>query len=143
MTETVVTTAVSESKINNEAILKIETDVPDMELNEFGEAISKLNIPSLEEMVRHINGCIWDHISHEGIRKMRLIMELKSGYFPDLVPHHSPGKPSPWKGIPTEKLIKAVEELGLKHMEVYHNGIRRMRLIMLLKAAGITPESLK
>ena len=144
MTDTVVTTAVnSKSLVHHEAIRKIETDVVDMELDEFGSIVSKLNVPTLEEMVKHINGYLWDNIHHEGIRKMRLIMELKAGYYPDLVRHSHPHPPNKWKDISTERLIKAVESLGLKHAEVYHGGIRRMRLIMLLKAAAVSPEEVK
>lgn len=135
-------TKVVKSTINQAAISRIETDVVDMELYQFGEAISTLSTATLEEMVRHIDGCLWDNITHEGIRRMRLIMTLKAGYYPDLVPMHSPHTPSAWADIPTEKLIETADKMGLHHAEVYHKGIRRMRLIMALKAANVNPESL-
>ena len=135
----------SQPQTEEEQIAQIEKDVVDyVDAAELGKAVKKISLSGLVTMVEHIQGDIWARISNEGIRKMRLIMELKKGYFPTSHPTKSSfsSGASPWKKISTADLITAATATGKTWKDCSNEGILRMRLIMVLKAAGVTADTL-
>ena len=133
----------NDTTVNLQKIQQLETNVVDMSIDDFGKELSNCTIPELDIMVDNVQGKHWLDIKHPNIRKMRLIMELKYIYFPDQAKKNTRAKKNPWKGISTENLMNVVQTHNLKYAPSFHEGIRRMRLIMALKSADITPESIK
>ena len=113
--------------------------------DELGKAVRKISLAGLIKMVENIQGDTWERISNEGIRKMRLIMELKKGYFPSSQPKSKSASsgPSPWKGVSTADMKAAATAKGCVWKDCDNEGILRMRLIMVLKAVGVTADELK
>ena len=125
-----------------ELIAQVERDVVDYaDAKELGDNVKKISLGGLIQMVKNVQGDTWERISHEGVRKMRLIMELKKIYFPTAadVPAKPavPSTPSPWKKIPTADLKAAVINAGGTWKDCANEGILRMRLIMAAKKAGL------
>ena len=133
----------------DELIAQIEHDVVDYNgAVELGAALKQISLQGLTKMVNNIKGNTWERIANEGIRKMRLIMELKKGYFPTAAQQQQAAKPSsgpsPWKKISTVDLLNAATARQLTWKSCTTNeGILRMRLIMALKAAGVAADELQ
>lgn len=137
---------VAQPQTEAEKIAQIEKDVVDYaDADELGKAVRKISLQGLITMVTNIQGDTWERISNEGIRKMRLIMELKKGYFPTAQTTKSTTSsgPSPWKKISTADLKAAATAKDQTWKDCSNEGILRMRLIMVLKAAGVTADELK
>lgn len=140
----------STPQTEEEKIAQIERDVVDYtDVNELVKNVRKISLNGLIKMVENIQGDLWERISNEGIRKMRLIMELKKGYFPESQPtkihlsSNSSSGPSPWKKISTADLQSAAASRNLTWKDCSNDGILRMRLIMVLKKAGVTADELQ
>lgn len=122
-------------------IAEVEKNVVDMDANQLGKAVTNFTTKALETMVKNVDGNLYEGITHEGIRKMRLIMELKKAYFPNEVRKAAPQ--SPWKAIDTTKLEKAAKKAKANVVKCDNIGIYRMRLIMALKKAGVDATAIK
>lgn len=136
---------VAQPQTEEERITQIEKDVVDYaDADELGKAVKKISLQGLITMVTNIQGDTWERISNEGIRKMRLIMELKKGYFPTQTTKSTTSSgPSPWKKISTADLKAMATAKGQTWKECSNEGILRMRLIMAVKAAGVTADEFK
>lgn len=130
-----------------ELIAKIEQDVVDYaDADELGQNIRKISVDGLAKMVQNVQGDDWARITNPGIRKMRLIMELKKAYFPQSQPKSLQTKTyssSPWKKITTDALKAAAVAANQTWKDCDNEGILRMRLIMVLKKADIKPEDIQ
>lgn len=135
---------VTTPQTEEEKIAQIERDIVDyQDETELGQHLRKISLQGLVTMVKNIQGDLWERITNTNIRKMRLIMELKKGYFPDSQPKSkSTSGPSPWKKITTTNLKAAAAAKSLAYKDCDNEGILRMRLIMVLKAAGVTANEL-
>lgn len=136
----------AQPQTEEEKIAQIEQDVVDYaDADELGKAVRKISLAGLIKMVENIQGDTWERISNEGIRKMRLIMELKKGYFPSSQPKSKSASsgPSPWKDVSTADMKAAATAKGCVWKDCDNEGILRMRLIMVLKAVGVTADELK
>lgn len=136
----------AQPQTEEEKIAQIEQDVVDYaDADELGKAVRKISLAGLIKMVENIQGDTWERISNEGIRKMRLIMELKKGYFPSSQPKSksTSSGPSPWKDVSIADMKAAATAKGCVWKDCDNEGILRMRLIMVLKAVGVTADELK
>ena len=131
-------------KPDSELVSDLESEVVDLDVDTFGERLKEISTDGLVKMANNAEVNIWENLTNGGIRRMRLIMELKAVYFPNTVKKsvtaNNPDKN--WKKISTENLVSAVIEKGLIFKDCENIGIKRMRLIMALKAVGVTAESL-
>ena len=141
-TETV-TTKPAKKTGTAEEIAEVEADVVDMTRFTFGKAITNFTIPALITMATNAGVTnLWEGISNQPIRKMRLIMELKEVYFPTGNAPKKTAAPTPWKGIPMDALVKLAKDNNIQWKEDKNEGINRMRLIMALKANKLQPSDL-
>ena len=135
----------TETTETTDAVTELEKDVVDLNIDEFSARLKKVDTEGLIKMAVNAGVNTWENMTNIGIRRMRLIMELKAIYYPESVKKSlkpSTGK-SEWIAIPTEKLIESAKEKGAEYKETENEGIKRMRVIMALKAIGVTAESFK
>lgn len=143
-TETAVIPTETKTEVTTETAI---IDITDLSYTEFKAKLRKMTVKELVDAVKAINRDTWEKISNDPIRKMRLIMEMKAGYFPDKAyiakRRENPAPASPWTLIPTDKLKAKVMELnGNLWEKISNEPILRMRLIMELKAMGVSADSL-
>lgn len=126
----------------DELIAQIERDVVDYaDATELSQNLRKVSLNGLIKMAENVQVDTWERMTNVGIRKMRLIMELKKAYFPTQSTRTNANtKPSPWKKIPTADLQATAMAKGCVWKDCANEGILRMRLIMTLKAAGVTAD---
>ena len=128
-----------------ELIAQIERDVVDYaDATELSQNLRKVSLNGLIKMAENVQVDTWERIKNAGIRKMRVIMELKKAYFPTQSTRTNVSTgPSPWKKIPTADLQATATAKGCVWKDCSNEGILRMRLIMVLKAAGVTADEFK
>ena len=135
----------SEEIAEIDAVAELEKDVVDLTIDEFAARLKGIDTVGLAKMAENAGVNTWETMANEAIRRMRLIMELKAAYYPELAKKSL--KPStgasPWKAIPTEKLVESAKKNGAEYKECDDAGITRMRVIMALKAIGVKAESFK
>ena len=131
-----VTTLTTTTPVKEDEVTRIEREVVDMTRHSFGTELSKLDMDSLIKMAKNVNVNLWEKMTNISIRRMRLVMELKEAYFPTNTPRITP-PPTPWKGIPFDKLAQKAKDNGITWATDNHPNINRMRLIMALKKNGI------
>lgn len=142
-TDTAVTKAAKKT-VKKETKKTAKLNVEEVTFTEFKEKLRETSLKDLKEYVKAVKGNLWEGIKDEGILRMRLTMELKAAYYPDKVKKVVPRTPveSPWKRIDTKTLIKAVKAKKREYKPTTNEPILRMRLIMILKAEGVAPETL-
>ena len=119
---------------------EFKTAIKGLSVIAFKKALKAYSIDELEDFVTRTGRNKWEKLENYAIRRMRLIMELKAEFYPEYRVKTSASS-SPWGRISTETLIKKAEELKACWEDCENIGIKRMRLIMALKAFGIKPES--
>lgn len=142
-TDTATDTAVTATA---DPVEELEKDVVDLTFEEFGKRLKKIDNDGILRMAQNVQGNTWDEISDARIKRMRMIMEIKAAYYPDSVKKSvstKAKKASPWKAISTDVLVKAAADKNLTYKDCDDKQIKRMRVIMALKAAGVDAESLK
>lgn len=126
----------------DELIVQIERDVVDYaDATELSQNLRKVSLDGLIKMAENVQVDTWERMKNAGIRKMRVIMELKKAYFPTQSTRANVSTgPSPWKKIPTADLQATATAKGCVWKDCANEGILRMRLIMVLKAVGVTAD---
>lgn len=126
----------------DELIAQIERDVVDYaDATELSQNLRKVSLGGLIKMAENVQVDTWERMKNAGIRKMRVIMELKKAYFPTQSTRANVSTgPSPWKKIPTADLQATATAKGCVWKDCANEGILRMRLIMVLKAVGVTAD---
>lgn len=134
--------ALAKKLTEDELIAQIERDVVDYaDATELSQNLRKVSLNGLIKMAENIQVDTWERMTNAGIRKMRVIMELKKAYFPTQPTRTNVSNgPSPWKKIPTADLQATAMAKGCVWKDCANEGILRMRLIMVLKAAGVTAD---
>ena len=128
----------------DEDIAEVERDVVDMTRSSLGKAITNFTLEALIKMASNVGVNLWERITNEPIRKMRLIMEIKEAYFPSEISERRANAPVfPWRGIPIDKLLKKAEECNVTWKHDDNEGINRMRLIMALKKNNIQASDIE
>lgn len=129
----------------DELIAQIERDVVDYaDATELSQNLRKVSLNGLIKMAENVQVDTWERMTNAGIRKMRVIMELKKAYFPTQPTRTNVRTgPSPWKKISTADLQATATAKGCVWKECPNEGILRMRLIMVLKAVGVTADEFK
>lgn len=129
----------------DELIAQIERDVVDYaDATELSQNLRKVSLKGLIKMAENVQVDTWERMANAGIRKMRVIMELKKAYFPTQPTRTTVSTgPSPWKKIPTADLQAVATAKGCVWKDCANEGILRMRLIMVLKAVGVTADEFK
>lgn len=124
-----------------EEIQEVQSKVSQMTIIEFNDYIKHFTLEALIQMAETAGVKTWEDIENEPIRKMRLLMEIKSHYFPN---DKTPVKPnSCWKKNTLEELLELAQEHDLTFKASNDAKIQRMWVIMALKEAGLTPDDLK
>ena len=141
-TDTAVTTVTVDA---TDLVAELEKDVVDLTFEEFGKRLKKIDNDGILRMTQNVQGNTWDNMTDPRIKRMRMIMEIKAAYYPDDVKKSVGGDKkakSPWKPLTLENLIDAAKKHNLTYKDCDSESIKRMRIIMELKKAGITAESL-
>lgn len=105
---------------------------------EFSDYIKHFSVDALVQMSDEAGLDTWSTISNTPIRKMRLIMGLKSLYFPG---EKFPVKTvSGWSAFELDRLIKIADEHSLVYKSCSNIKIQRMYVTRALKEAGVNPQ---
>lgn len=137
------TADIKPTKLSEEQLIaQIERDVVDYaDATELSQNLRKVSLGGLIKMAENVQVDTWERMKNVGIRKMRVIMELKKAYFPTQSTRANVSTgPSPWKKIPTADLQATATAKGCVWKDCSNEGILRMRLIMVLKAVGVTAD---
>lgn len=111
-----------------------------LDVVEFNNYIKHFSVSALEEIATTAGVKLWDDITNEPIRKMRLLMEIKAHYYPT---QKTPVKPnSEWRKVGLDELLALAADKKLDYKQSSDEKIQRMWVIMALKEAGITPQNL-
>lgn len=124
-----------------EQIKEVQGNVKSMTLVEFNGFIKHFTVEALEKMATEVGVNLWENISNQPIRRMRLLMELKNYYYPNEKIEVKPA--SCWKKIELQKLIDLATEKKLQFKVVTDEKIQRMSVVMALNNAGLTPDDIK
>lgn len=107
---------------------------------EFNNYIKHFSLNALETIAVKANVKLWDDITNESIRKMRLLMEIKAHFYPT---QKTPVKPnSEWRKVDLNDLLSLAKDKKLDFKQSPDEKIQRMRVIMAIKAAGLTLQDL-
>lgn len=111
-----------------------------LDVVEFNNYIKHFSVSALEEIATTAGVKLWDDITNEPIRKMRLLMEIKAHYYPT---QKTPVKPnSEWRKVGLDELLALAADKKLDYKQSSDEKIQRMWVIMALKDAGLTPQDL-
>lgn len=124
-----------------EQIKEVQKSVDTMTLDTFSEAIHHFTMEALLQMVQEVGGKVWETITNEPIRRMRLMMELKEHYFPGEKKATKPA--SGWKKLSLDALVKVAKDNKVEFKDNDNDRIKRMNLVMALNKAGIKPTEKK
>ncbi len=123
-----------------EEISDVQSSVDTLTVVEFNERIKHFTVEALETMAENIGVDTWSGINNPPIRKMRLLMEIKSHYYPT---DKTPVRPkSNWKKIPLVDLMELAKVHELEFKKSSDNRIQRMWVIAALNKQGLTVDDL-
>lgn len=124
-----------------EDIKLAEDGVGTMDIIQFNDTIKHFGVEALVKMAETAGIDTWESITNEPIRRMRLLMEIKSHYYPT---DKTPVRPkSNWKKVNLEALVTLADEHKLEYKKSDEEQIQRMWVIFALNTAGLTPQDLK
>lgn len=109
------------------------------DIEAFAKYVKHFTAAAMAEVAKAVDvPNMWETISNEPIRKMRLIMEVKATCFPGEKVYVKPV--TEWNKVTINKLAKAAEDngLGVKHYD--DERIYRMFLTRALNEAGVSAE---
>ena len=109
------------------------------DITEFSKMVSKSSIPSLVALAQKFNLKVWEDITNEAIKRMRLIMVLKEHFYPG---EKLPAKTSTWGGVPTEKMIELAKKHNLEYRISKESRTTRMWVAKALNDANLTSKDL-
>lgn len=125
----------------DEDIKLAEDGVGSMTIVQFNDTIKHFGVEALVKMAETAGIDTWENITNEPIRRMRLLMEIKSHYYPA---DKTPVRPkSNWKKVDLKSLINLADENTLEYKKSDDEQIQRMWVIFALNTAGLTPQDLK
>lgn len=121
-----------------------ENEVKSLSISEFKSFVKPFSLETLETLLSKVSNDSWGHLKNDSIRRMRVIMSLKKHYYPDEVTagKDKPAKSSGWKQFESDKLIKFADSQNIAYKKNDNEAILRMQVIMSLKKAGFSPETL-
>ena len=131
------TEAAESTKVITKVIIKTVTID---NLSSYAKFLRKKTLDELIKLGRDAGVDTWDFISHESIRKMRIIMELKAKMFPG--DRLETKKPTLFRKIPFNILVTTAEKLHLEHRKSDNDAIARMWITKALEDAGVDPKDL-
>lgn len=118
-----------------------QDNVSKLTVVEFNNFIKHFSISSLVEMAENAGVDTWEKVDNEPIRRMRLLMEIKTHYYPT---DKTPVRPkSNWKKIGLDSLVELANQNSLEYRVSDDKRIQRMWVIFALNAAGLTPQDMK
>lgn len=137
-------TALSEDDKKNLANVdpeEIKASFPEFEdVDELKEFVKDIDTPTLEYLATGL-GLEWNPTYHANIHRMRIAMELKKYFFPELFkPKESKKKKAKYGDFSTDKLFAMATEAEIEVVKTGNDPIDRMKAIMALKKAGVLAE---
>lgn len=121
-------------------IREVQSKVNSMTIVEFSNFIKHFSLDALTKLSKDAGLDIWDTMSSEPIRRMRLIMGLKEYYYPN---EKTPVKSgSGWRKIELAKLVDLANSRKVEYKNSDDNRILRMHLVVALNKAGLTPDDI-
>lgn len=119
----------------------VETKSGDDEtLEEYSKRLKKSSMDDLVKYAEEAGVDVYESITNEQIRRMRITMALKAHYYPN--EKLEVKKATGFKKIDLDTLIKAADERGLKYKKVDFPAIQRMWVTKALTDAGVTVDDL-
>lgn len=121
-----------------EQIKEVEDNIKSLSLEQFTTSVRHFTVDALATLAEDAGIDTQDGIANEPIRRMRLLMGLKAFYYPN---EKTPVKAaSEWKKIALEDLVALAADKKVEYKGSDDDKIQRMRVIVALKAAGLTPN---
>jgi hypothetical protein len=120
---------------------EVQSSMPDFQdVDELKEFIKDLDTPTLEYLDKGLL-LEWKATYHANIHRMRIAVEMKKHFFPELFqPKDSKKKKAKYGDLTTEQLFSKATDLKLEYKISGNDAIDRMRVIMALKEAGHLAE---
>lgn len=112
----------------------------DETLEEYSKRLKKSSMDDLVKYAEEAGVDVYESITNEQIRRMRITMALKAHYYPN--EKLEVKKATGFKKIDLDTLIKAADERGLKYKKVDFPAIQRMWVTKALTDAGVTVDDL-